>query len=179
MTKLKMMLQLPWRFTLLSVLFATLSLSCSSDPDSEPDPIPTPGSASNSSAGYAPKSVVGKEFRFYRNGEDEWQFKAIATKDPSSAKISAKGGQYIVVSNPYFYYDKTGKNTADVLCSFYYAVLGFVGNDQIFDYVLELTFLSENHGTYTGTLSHYKTSDDSQDVSGVFVYDSTKKPSQF
>ncbi|MBQ8772908.1 MAG: hypothetical protein IJY30_01890 [Muribaculaceae bacterium] len=63
-------LQLPWRFTLLSILFATLSLSCSSDPDSEPDPIPTPGSASNSSAGFA----------------------------------------------PYFYYDKTGKSTADVLC---------------------------------------------------------------
>ena len=63
-------------------------------------------------------------------------------------------------------------------CIFYYQLLGIIGFDQYFDYTLELTFLSWNHGTYKGKLTHYESTNDWMDVSGYFVYNTSKEPSQ-
>lgn len=158
-----------------AIMFLSLSVSCSdagpdSDLDSDPDSTPT--------IDYAPESVVGKEFRFYKDGSDKYSFKAVAATNPSDAKISTGTSQYVVISSPFFYYDKTDINRAEVLCSFFYSILGVVGQNNIFDYELKLTFLSKNYGTYEGKLTHFDSIDDWISVKGVFVFDSEKEPDE-
>lgn len=158
-----------------AITFLTLSVSCS-DTDTGPDPNPNPNSTPT--IDYAPKDVVGKEFRFYKDGAEKYSFKAVAAANPSDAKISTGTSQYVVISSPFFHYDKTDINRAEVLCSFFYSILGVVGDDMIFDYELELTFLSENYGTYEGKLTHFDSMDDWTSVKGVFVFDSEKEPDE-
>ncbi len=163
---------------LTAIMFLTLSVACSSDPGSEPPSNPSPSPSPTPSADYAPENVVGKEFRFYNYSKDDYVFKAIAAEKDSDAKISTGTSSNVLISVPCFFYEKTGKNEGYVYCSFYYQLLGIVGYEQIFDYELELTFLSENYGTYEGVLTHFTSADDSQSVSGVFVYDSDKTPAE-
>lgn len=160
---------------LLSSVLLTI-VSCSSEPESEPGLDPNPSTGQNQEVEFAPSSVAGKSFRFYKfegSGYD-LNFSVIADSDPQKAKIYVEPMEYVVIGSPSFHYEKTGKNNADVSCVFYYDILGVAGFDQIFDYQLNLTFLSPNYGIYEGELTHYEGSDDLISVNGVFTYDSDK-----
>ena len=69
-----------------AILFLTLSVSCS-DSDSEPSPTPTPSPSPTPTSDYAPKNMIGKKFRFYNTGEDNYEFEVIAAEHPSDAKF--------------------------------------------------------------------------------------------
>lgn len=165
---------------ILLFLLAVTLFSCSKGPEGvDNEKFGDLGEVGGITGGYAPSNVVGKEFRFYKIEDSEFKlkFKVLPAQNPSNAKISFDS-QYVLISTPYFYYEKTGKNVADVLCSFYYQLLGIIGFDNIFDYTLELTFLSNNHGTYKGELTHYESSNDWTDVQGYFVFNTNKEPNE-
>lgn len=165
---------------ILLIVLAVMLCSCSEEPgNTDGGQFGSSEEVGETTGGYAPGNVVGKEFRFYKieDSEFELKFKVIPAQNPSNAKILFSS-QYVLISVPYFYYEKTSKNVADVLCSFYYQLLGVIGFDNIFDYTLELTFLSNNHGTYKGKLTHYESSNDWTDVRGYFVFNTNKDPNQ-
>jgi|GEM_PF-6417222 len=163
-----------WTHGLLLVSVLLAFASCSSDPETEPDS--NPNTESNpEEIELAPNSVARKSFRFYGydNEEYDFKYKVVAAEDPLDAKIYMQS-EYIIISAPSFYYEKTDKNNANVSCMFHYDILGIIGYAQIFDYQLNLTFLTPNYGTYEGKLTRYESSDDWILVKGVFAYNSDK-----
>lgn len=130
--------------------------------------------AGNSS--FAPDDVSTRIFTFYKENQEKWSFKVLFTDDVSIKTSSL----YFFVDVSEAYYSKTGENTASFNCYFTsYTVIGGNKLGVWSQYKLDLTFLSSNHGKYTGVKLANPEDEKGTPVSGMFVYDSDRAITDF
>ena len=118
---------------------------------------------------YAPEDVSNKFFTFYKENQDNWSFKVLFSEEEKIITSSS----YFVVDISNANYRRTGSNTAAFDC--YYTAYTVIGGNKLGvwgQYELELTFLSPNHGAYTGKQLENPEDTNGKTVNGMFVYDS-------
>ena len=130
----------------------------------------------NSNIDFSPQDVVGKEFKFYKGENDEFSFKVVMGETANRALILTSS-QLATTSDCNAWYTKAGKHNAIFEC--YFKTMFILGGEGIFQwnqYKLNLNFLSNNHGYFTGVKMKNPMDESGETFTGRFIYDSDKLP---
>ncbi len=127
----------------------------------------------------APSEVIGKEFKFYKNENDKFSFKALMGEKSGDALILTSS-EVAKTEECNAWYNKTGAQTGNFECFFTTMILlGQQGIYQWNQYKFDLNFISKNHGYFTGIMMKNPMDKVGEEISGRFIFNSDKEPSAF